>query len=100
MPRTNNVTSVTATGCPSGRVLCHPPGPVRPVRVRTRLRHRSWPQLLAGPGDTRPDLSESRGGLGANGGLLSLCWAGGPCATGSYPGLLAGVLDRLSALPL
>jgi hypothetical protein len=74
------------------------------VRVGTRLRHRPWPPLLAWPGATRPDLSESRGGLGANDGLLPLCWAGGPCATGSYPGrqlgLLVVVLDRRSALPL
>jgi hypothetical protein len=88
-PLTDDATSVIAPSCLSSRAGCHPPEPV-PVRVGTHLRRSSWPPLLAGPGGTRPDLSMSRSGLGANGGSLPLCWAGGPCATGSYNGRQLG----------
>jgi hypothetical protein len=50
------------------------------IDAADRRRHLSQrPAASAvGPGATHPDLSESRGELGANGGPLPLCRAGGP----------------------
>jgi hypothetical protein len=70
-----------------------------------RLRHRPPVAPAAGPGAARPDLSESRGGLGANSRSLPLRWAGGPCRrllSWASAGLLrvAGGVHRRSAPPL